>query len=385
MSASRRPVGASAEHKPLTGIRGVAALWVVGSHFALDFPQLMPHGLNGALACGYLGVDVFFVLSGFILACVYPSLPPAQWPGFFAKRIARVYPLNIVLTALVAMLAAFGLPAGVWVDWPSLPWLFLMAGPFLPQPVYAWILTSWSVGVELVCYLGFPFLVAALRRLSRGWLVAAVLAAAAAEFFVQTHYLAYFWSYRAVLRGAGGFCLGAATGMLAQRLPPFPRHLASAVELLGIGGVAIGTAGGLGAAKCYVPGAGLLPLIPLGSALLFLALWSENGLAARLLGGRGVFHLGRISFSIYLIHGPLLGRSGALVYRLEQVMPGGWALTLFALAFLPVMLVLSDLSWRFIEMPGRLVARAWLRRLRRPGRRMALAGSALADDSRPPV
>ena len=87
----------------LTGVRGVAAVIVIAYHTypAADFP----YGISHLVARGYLAVDVFFVLSGFVMALTYGSLfrdrvtPPAFFT-FLMRRVARLYPLYIVFLAL---------------------------------------------------------------------------------------------------------------------------------------------------------------------------------------------------------------------------------------------------------------------------------------------
>src|SRR5262250_2089877 len=92
--------------KPLTSLRFIAAFWVLLYHFkdhlGLDL------GRWGLVADGYLGVDLFFTLSGFILAHVYlTSLEGGRfgYAGFLKNRIARVYPMH--LAALAAMIVLF--------------------------------------------------------------------------------------------------------------------------------------------------------------------------------------------------------------------------------------------------------------------------------------
>src|SRR5689334_9429569 len=90
------------ESRALTGIRGVAALWVVLFH--------LPNPLAGTafaqvLSRGYLGVDLFFILSGFVLSYAYRDALPEkpmvrQALRFYAVRLARIYPLHVFVLAL---------------------------------------------------------------------------------------------------------------------------------------------------------------------------------------------------------------------------------------------------------------------------------------------
>ena len=364
------PVSGHQEQKPLTSIRGIAALWVVGSHLAGPLQPMLPAWLYTALHVGYMAVDVFFVLSGFILALVYRHLIVAQIPMFFAKRLARVYPLNIVLTTVMAAFAAAGIPPGIWQHWRTLPWFYTMMEAFIPEPVMAWILTSWSVGIEVLCYLSFPVLLLAFRRLPLVPLLAVVGVAVAAEYWVQTRYLAMFFSVGALIRGMGGFGLGVALGLLAPRLRRPSAVLVSVGEVLCVAAFGVAVAWDV------------LRFLPFAAAGLILLLYFGNGAVARGLHGRFFFWQGQISYSVYMLHGPLLADwmhygdlFGAWVlnpFALARHMPTGAAVLCSAVPFVAVISLLATLTWRFVEQPGR----------RLPGligrRRPAAAVSALA-------
>jgi len=339
------------EQRPLTSIRGIAALWVVGSHVCGPLQPMMPAWLHTALHDGYMAVDVFFVLSGFILALVYWHLELAQSPYFFAKRLARVYPLNIVLTTVMAGFAAAGMPPGIWEHWRALPWFYTMMEAFIPEPVIAWILTSWSVGIEVLCYLTFPLLLLCFRRLPTPLLLAAVALAGAAEYWVQARYLGMWFGVGALIRGMGGFGLGVVLGLLAPRLRRPPAWLASVGEGLAIAAFVAAVAGDA------------LWLIPFAAAALILLLYFDNGVVARLLHLRFFFWQGQISYSVYLLHGPLLADwmhygdlFGAAVLSpiaLARIMPPGLAASIGALAFVTAISLLATLTWGCVEQPGR--------------------------------
>ena len=84
------------ELRSLTGLRGVAALWVLWYH-ACDAARTPQFGFGG-----YLGVDIFFVLSGFVLAYNYAGVR-LTYAGFLWKRLARIYPVNLVTLAAVGV------------------------------------------------------------------------------------------------------------------------------------------------------------------------------------------------------------------------------------------------------------------------------------------
>lgn len=169
--------------KSLTSLRFIAAFWVLLYHFkdhlGLNLGQL------GLVADGYLGVDLFFILSGFILAHVYLSeLEGGRfgYGGFLKNRIARVYPMH--LAALAAMLVLFvGASAiGAGVGSPEafrlsdLPAHLFMVHAWGATPSVGWNFPSWSISAEWAAYLLFPLIAGAVLKARRAPMLMVVLA-----------------------------------------------------------------------------------------------------------------------------------------------------------------------------------------------------------------
>ena len=159
------------ELKPLTSLRFIAAFWVLLYHFKDHLGLGM--GQFGLVADGYLGVDLFFTLSGFILAHVYLShLEGGRfgYGGFLKNRIARVYPMH--LAALGAMLVLFAGAAilGVGESNPDafrlsdLPAHLLMIHAWGATPSVGWNFPSWSISAEWLAYLLFPIVAGVVKR-----------------------------------------------------------------------------------------------------------------------------------------------------------------------------------------------------------------------------
>src|SRR5215217_3096190 len=121
--------------KPLTALRFAAAMWVVSYHF---WPDLAGAAIPMLVQKGYLGVELFFVLSGFILSHVYLQgfgESRFRYGAFLWARIARVYPLHLATLLGVAALAVVASAAGLVMehrlaDWGAFPANLLM--------VHAW-------------------------------------------------------------------------------------------------------------------------------------------------------------------------------------------------------------------------------------------------------
>jgi len=153
----------------LTGLRGIAAAWVLLFHIGLQARYVDPligQVLSTVAGGGFLGVDFFFVLSGFVIALNYSgdAAPTSvrSYLHFLKKRLARIYPVHVmVLLLLVAGVALLNLMS-IRV---ARPWsrdaAGLLESAFLVQgwafPIKAiWNIPSWSVSVEWLAYLLFP-------------------------------------------------------------------------------------------------------------------------------------------------------------------------------------------------------------------------------------
>jgi peptidoglycan/LPS O-acetylase OafA/YrhL len=251
--------------------------------------------------------------------------------------------------------ALVGINSGADPDWPNLPWHLLALQSFVPHHKPGWIFTNWSVGVEMLCYVAFPLLVLGLQRLNRAALIVATMLAAAFTLDMQLSALASFWGLHAVMRCGSEFLLGATTGTLARRMPRLPAPAATALEAGALAAVAVGVSGGLHWDWCVAVGSWRMASVPLGCATLIYALASDSGRFARLLHAPVMLWLGRVSFSLYMIHEPLLRRLAPLAWH--EGRPGVITIAVWGVASLAVALALATVTYRFIEVPGRRLIR----------------------------
>jgi peptidoglycan/LPS O-acetylase OafA/YrhL len=162
----------------LTGIRGIAALSVVLYHYAGGFlPAINPDAYTGLIAKGYLWVDMFFLLSGFVMAHVYGAVfdhqvRPKAYFHFMLLRFARIYPLHLfILCALVGLELSrlYLVHAGITqFDNPPFGVTHSISALFLNLTMLhainalnsglSWNGPAWSIGSEWICYLFFPFI-----------------------------------------------------------------------------------------------------------------------------------------------------------------------------------------------------------------------------------
>lgn len=160
----------------LTGVRAVAALWVVLCHFSPAIGHLFPwtRSLWGITWGGYLGVDLFFVLSGFILTHTYleqsyqPNL--RSYGRFLWLRLARIYPLHLATLLFLAVAVSVATIKGFELNMAErfgaadfVRNLFLVHAWGMADDL-SWNIPSWSISAEWFAYLCFPLLLPLIAR-----------------------------------------------------------------------------------------------------------------------------------------------------------------------------------------------------------------------------
>ncbi len=316
-------------------MRGAFALWVLGYHIA--FNAGMPRG-EPFLCYGYLGVEFFFLLSGFILAGAYGDLFTDRWVGsdyrrFMGARCRRLFPLHLTVLGVVVLLAIIaGRPialgplaseatlTNMW--WPGLPRLNGL---------------DWSLSTELAANILLPVLaVLALRKTPAGLAVASITGLAA-----TTALVAYAWKNGWSLDdiatpGAMIRCFCEFTmGMLIFRFRGSLTLLSADLVLIPLG-IAIVA---LVAARSHD-----LPIVALlATGLAGLA--GNRGRVARLLSWPPFHYLGKISFSVYLVQSPV----NAVVKWAVGDMPAPMRYWVFALAAVAGTIAVSSFTYSHIE------------------------------------
>lgn len=160
----------------LTVLRGIAAIWVVLHHafFSLEGVELPNNNLLAqVIERGWLGVDLFFILSGFILSHSYNEKlsfrsPSTIW-NFVVKRFARIYPAHIFVLCLFGVIVSSAMLLGIFHDTQSI----YTTSNFLTQalmlnglglfPSEGWNVATWSISSEFFAYMLFPFSLLALK------------------------------------------------------------------------------------------------------------------------------------------------------------------------------------------------------------------------------
>lgn len=380
----------------LTPLRGVAALLTVIFHVDLMLggggDMLLKFKDSMLINRMYLMVDFFFVLSGFILCHVYATwfstaVNGVDFKRFTIARLARVYPLHVAMLLLTALIwgisGAVGIPENVILQTENSAWSFvtnlLLLQAMNLHQWFSWDHASWSISTEWWMYMLFPFLVKPFFRLQASGRVLVVIGCFAGYAaisllimplvtvtpalsfmfgngpapFNNTINVGYQFGF---LRCLIGFVLGMTTYQSYRE--------GWGRAWLGNGYTLLGLTLGLGLCLHFaIPDAYSVSFFPL---ILLSGAYGSVGMD-RLFGTRPLQRLGDWSFSIYLVHQPLMYIIGSvLAYQsLGKPATGGpppkpdmltaW---LICLVFIGFTLFIASLTYRFIEVP----ARNWINR-----------------------
>lgn len=338
-----------------TALRGIAALLVVvyhlgfgdGTHFEIEITPFFRRG--------YLWVDLFFILSGFIISYTSGDVNAGSGApairGFLIRRVARIYPLHIVALAylllFVAVTSIIARSAGE-SPWSAQSIAQLGAQATLLSawgiiPGVGWNIPSWSISAEMVAYLAFPVLMT-VTRTSVGRLM---LVLAAISFYVTIGAMTGVLDITqgvALLRALAGFSLGVILNHERARFAALGDTTLSVIQSGALVWILVVMA---------IPSNDSLA-IPAFVALIG-STWMDRGIVAQMLAFKPLQWLGEISYSVYLIHVPILA-----------TLSFGWARTaarlgmgatvehaLFLVVAMALVLLITTLTYRYVETPGR--------------------------------
>ncbi len=351
-------------------IDGLRALAVI--------PVVLFHAGCKPFQGGFIGVDIFFVISGYLITVILLSDLEAgtfSLTRFYARRVRRIVPALFLVMGATLLGAWVWLPPSSMVDFSrsvitsslfvSNVSFWLEAGYWGTENSLKPLLHTWTLAIEAQFYLLFPLLLLAILRFGRRWMPAILLSLGVVSFgasFWATHHFpsaAFFllptrlWE---LLIGAGvGYFLLHSKPLVPTK---WQRLTGDGLAMLGM----VLTLFAIFSFKETLPFPGTLALFPvLGTALLILFAGPHN-LVGYWLSRPWLVGIGVISYSVYLWHHPLL----SLARHASLMEPSLGLRTALVLVSFP----LAYLSWRFVEKPFR--NRAFL------GRRFWLLGLAIA-------
>lgn len=347
------------EIRSLTGLRGIAAIYVAIHHI---HRPVEGGQISAFLHHGYLAVDLFFVLSGFVISMTYAEIFRAGFSGgayraFLIRRAGRIYPLYLVITlCTTALIILGGLTDFYGKNFP----LSLVANLFMVQ---SWGLavpiafSSWSISTEWAAYILFPLIISnflygrkVIAVVGGVICVSALVTVSVVDWPIirgsQTNIggplnLYQYDTIGPMVRCQCGFMLG----VLTYRI----RMMESVARILGRTSVAhiliITVIVLLCMRNTDIIAVAVFPA-------LIAALSYERGIAAKILGCKPVYALGVWSYSIYLLNLP----STYFQHQLAGFLAAGSipdAAAISTIATLTVVVTLSYYCHKMIEKPGR--------------------------------
>ena len=330
----------------LDGLRGIAAVAVMEFHFSVFFlPQAglfkFPY-LNHA----YLSVDLFFLLSGFVMAHVYgqalASNWRAHWLDFAIARFARLYPVFAVTTLVMVVAVAL---SHMPLQFVSLSRSTLALQPLLLQQWAShlgWNYPSWSISTEAEAYVYFVFFAGLLMTVRNPRLIAVCCVVVLIALSVSNGgSLNCFVGVRALLRTLSGFTLGVLLFRInASKAGPRPRWMGLWAVLLFACAVVL-----------------KLDFLIVGAfaCLIYYCVNVTDAPTARFLNSRPLVALGNWSYSIYLWHAPAhyVVMAGFALSRhpVSDLSPSSARLLILITTMAVV--GLSAINYRYFEMPIR--------------------------------
>ncbi|MDA9020158.1 acyltransferase [Flavimaricola sp.] len=332
-------------HRPdIDGLRALAVISVILYHAGIWW-----------VPGGFVGVDIFFVISGYLISSIILSeisRGEFSFKRFFERRLRRIIPALLVMLAIVVATAQIialpeqaqdtaksGLAALFSV---SNFWFWQRSGYFAPATEFMPLLHTWSLGVEEQFYLVFPVMLLVLARIpfQMKWLL---FGGTIAFFLLGLWFSNNKPSVAYYLLPARAWEFGVGTLLAANIVPPLQRRLLIEV-ISALGFILIIFAVIFISSDMIFPGwAALLPV--LGAAMTIHA-GGSAWISRNLLSARPVVYIGLLSYSLYLWHWPWLTamriRSGSIFLDLP--------LASLAVA---ATFVTAWLSWRFVEQPFR--------------------------------
>ena len=331
----------------IDGLRALAIIPVVLYHASVP-------GFSG----GFVGVDVFFVISGYLITSIIEREireDRFSLAAFYERRVRRILPALFVMMAACAVAAAhllFPFEYRSFARSLITATLFVSSVQFRREGGYFDVeaenkplLHTWSLSVEEIFYVFFPVLSLLVwrccraRRLSVVWAVAILsfVGCVGALYLNNESRAAFFLAHFR----AWEFLTGALLALSTLPLPHRRRsiHVMSAVGVLMIASAVAGYSD----ATTFPGAAALLPT--LGAALIILAGQHRPSLAGRILSSRPFVFTGLISYSLYLWHWPVLVFAGLWLGR----RPAGWETA----ALVAASFGLAIVSWRLVERPFR--------------------------------
>ncbi|KWV54757.1 acyltransferase [Bradyrhizobium macuxiense] len=341
----------SIRYRPeIDGLRAIAVLAVLAYH---AFPRAVPGG--------FAGVDIFFVISGYLITgiIIRQSLEKRfSFANFYARRILRIFPCLVVVIFVTFVIAWFTFPAaemealgtsirGAAAFIENLVLHEQIVGYFDPQAERLPLLHLWSLGIEEQYYIVWPVALLLISRWpARRMAIVGALALGSLFVCLLTPPIESAWAFYSPTTRAWELLAGSLVGLRLCNRPVEPaRSVATALALAGLAGIAF-TFCAFSAGSHWPD---LRTAVPVLAATALIAT-ANTVVHRRILSARSLVIIGRISYPLYLWHFPLIAFAKM---NMNGAVPALLMSELLALSAL-----LAWLTYRFIEQPIRFGAAA---------------------------
>lgn len=330
----------------INGLRALAVVSVIAFHL---FPDLLPGG--------FVGVDAFFVISGFLIAqLIARGIVEGRFSlvGFYRNRMRRLFPAMALVTATTLGLGYVWLlpsdyesaakASGAALAFVSNVFFASQSGYFAPTVAHNPMLHTWSLAVEEQFYLVFPFVMLALVPRGKWWCVALLVVLGGVSFWwaITTNQSSPSVAFYGLHTRAWEMIVGALAGLAL--VSPALRLGAGLRDTLAWTGL-VGLVSSFWLVSPASAHPGWITLLPVLSTALVLLCATTGTSAARVLSWGPAVYVGLVSYSLYLWHQPAIV-FGSL--HLDGAMTW-WMAAVIAL----VSLILADATTRWVEAPFR--------------------------------
>jgi len=334
----------------LDGLRGVAIIWVILFHALVASPDVASADYSLArriAASGWLGVDLFFVLSGFLITGILFDAKNSanRARNFYARRILRIFPLYY----LVLIILSFGIIVARRPEWPN--WIYLSnIGGIHGIPHGMPYQHLWSLAVEEQYYLVWPWLIFLLPRVWAMRSCVALLVISVVGRGILSSIGGMSRGYMLTPFHMDGLVIGSWIALAARSNPEILRKIArwTPIPLLVLTLGLVAVRQGLPIFDRYAITLGILFVSALtGSVLCWILV---NG-APRFLERNPLNSIGRYSYAMYLFHWPLLVAmyDRKMFERMGEFRTTGAGIFSVAIATIVVAYLLAWISWHAFE------------------------------------
>lgn len=363
----------------LTALRGIAALLVAVFHFEMAVARFVPAETTMFFEKSYLMVDLFFIMSGFIMMHVYSNhfknkIQAGSLKSFLVARFARVYPLHLFSLLLLVVIVR-------WVtNWGNPPIIFEQPADILPNifllhsfgftNIYSWNIPSWSISAEWAAYLLFPVIALFINRKKTVAVIILAILTVVAYYAIMyllprvnpinpaipvPHNLNTTFDY-GYIRGIAGFTAGVLIYLLYELRAVRKAFSSDMASLLTIFAIIV--------SMHFSLNDGLTVFL---FAILVLSFTANKGKIAEFCNRKFLQFLGNISYSVYLMqiflqepfsHGAYLpGTVG--IGRGKQNIDFSIGV-MYCIVYLILLILISYITYQWVECPSRrFINRMW--------------------------